>query len=110
MCFDKTGTLTEEGLDNYGIISAKYSNEEKLLKFSKIIKPSNIPLLGQQHKKFPVSQLPNSKINPFYTIHEIMATCHSLTMVKGQIIGDPLDIKMFEATEWIIEDDSAKIN
>jgi magnesium-transporting ATPase (P-type) len=46
MCFDKTGTLTEEGLDNYGVISAKYSLEDKKLRFSKLIKPNNIPLLG----------------------------------------------------------------
>ena len=31
-------------------------------------------------------------------------------MVKGSLIGDPLDIKMFEATDWMIEDDSTKIN
>ena len=30
-----------------------------------------------------------------------MATCHSLTVVDGKITGDPLDIKMFEATDWV---------
>jgi magnesium-transporting ATPase (P-type) len=30
-----------------------------------------------------------------------MATCHSLTIVEGQITGDPLDVKMFEATDWV---------
>jgi magnesium-transporting ATPase (P-type) len=29
MCFDKTGTLTEDGLDNYGVISVNYSQDEK---------------------------------------------------------------------------------
>ena len=29
-----------------------------------------------------------------------MATCHSLTVVNGQLTGDPLDLKLFEATKW----------
>jgi cation-transporting ATPase 13A3/4/5 len=29
-----------------------------------------------------------------------MAACHSLTYIRGDIVGDPLDIKMFESTEW----------
>uniref|UniRef100_A0A674MXZ1 Polyamine-transporting ATPase 13A3 n=1 Tax=Takifugu rubripes TaxID=31033 RepID=A0A674MXZ1_TAKRU len=29
-----------------------------------------------------------------------MATCHSLTKIDGQLSGDPLDLKMFEATGW----------
>ena len=29
-----------------------------------------------------------------------MAACHSLTFIRGDIVGDPLDIKMFESTEW----------
>lgn len=27
-----------------------------------------------------------------------MASCHNLTMLQGKIIGDPLDLKVFEAT------------
>lgn len=30
-----------------------------------------------------------------------MACCHSLTIVDGEIIGDPMDMKMFEATHWV---------
>lgn len=30
-----------------------------------------------------------------------MATCHSLTKIEGQLSGDPLDLKMFEATGWV---------
>nr|XP_038944036.1 probable cation-transporting ATPase 13A4 isoform X4 [Rattus norvegicus] len=29
-----------------------------------------------------------------------MATCHSLILLDGTIQGDPLDLKMFEATQW----------
>lgn len=30
-----------------------------------------------------------------------MATCHSLTVIDGELTGDPLDLKMFEATDWV---------
>uniref|UniRef100_A0A8C3A132 ATPase 13A3 n=1 Tax=Cyclopterus lumpus TaxID=8103 RepID=A0A8C3A132_CYCLU len=33
-----------------------------------------------------------------------MATCHSLTKIEGQLSGDPLDLKMFEAIGWILEE------
>ena len=36
----------------------------------------------------------------FYT----MAACHSLRHVKGSIIGDPLDLKMFNYTGWTFEE------
>uniref|UniRef100_A0A671XJQ2 ATPase 13A3 n=1 Tax=Sparus aurata TaxID=8175 RepID=A0A671XJQ2_SPAAU len=33
-----------------------------------------------------------------------MATCHSLTKIEGELSGDPLDLKMFNATGWILEE------
>ena len=33
-----------------------------------------------------------------------LATCHSLKKVDGEIIGDPLDVKMFEFTKWTLEE------
>ena len=27
-----------------------------------------------------------------------MATCHSLTVIDSKLVGDPLDIRMFEGT------------
>lgn len=30
-----------------------------------------------------------------------MACCHSLMVLDGKIQGDPLDLKMFEATHWV---------
>jgi len=33
-----------------------------------------------------------------------MATCHSLTIIEGQIAGDPLDLKMFEASGWDLDE------
>ncbi|XP_060098854.1 polyamine-transporting ATPase 13A3 [Heteronotia binoei] len=80
VCFDKTGTLTEDGLDLWGI--QRVENARFLLPeenaFSK-------PLVK----------------SPFIAC---MAACHSLTKIEGVISGDPLDLKMFEATGWILEE------
>ena len=35
---------------------------------------------------------------------ELMATCHLNTKIQGKLGGDPLDVKMFEATGWNFED------
>jgi hypothetical protein len=45
-------------------------------------------------------------MNPKLTMLEIMASCHSLTTVNNELIGDPLDIKMFETTKYILEDNN----
>lgn len=33
-----------------------------------------------------------------------MATCHSLRVVDGELLGDPLDVKMFQFTGWAYEE------
>jgi magnesium-transporting ATPase (P-type) len=30
-----------------------------------------------------------------------MGTCHSLTIIEKNVVGDPLDIKMFEFFKWV---------
>lgn len=49
-----------------------------------------------------VSKLSDSS----YLMLEILASCHSITSVQGKMIGDPLDIKMFESTGWILEENN----
>ena len=34
---------------------------------------------------------------------EVMATCHSLIKLKGDITGNPLDVKLFEAIGWVMK-------
>ena len=34
---------------------------------------------------------------------QAMATCHPLIKLKGEITGNPLDVKLFEAIEWVIQ-------
>lgn len=33
-----------------------------------------------------------------------MATCHSLRVVDCELLGDPLDVKMFQFTGWSYEE------
>ncbi len=32
-----------------------------------------------------------------------MSVCHSLTVIEGELAGDPLDLIMFKGTKWKIE-------
>ena len=81
VCFDKTGTLTEDGLDFHGI--------------QPIIKDE-----FQDHIESDVTKLPTES-----PLVACLASCHSLTYINGELTGDPLDVKMFEATNWTLEEE-----
>ncbi|KAF2142917.1 uncharacterized protein K452DRAFT_357974 [Aplosporella prunicola CBS 121167] len=95
ICFDKTGTLTEEGLDVLGLRVA----QQPANRFSDILTETESVLPGSPYERDPTI---NYKYNRslLYT----MATCHSLRKVDGELIGDPLDVKMFEFTGWNFEE------
>ncbi|XP_034469935.1 probable cation-transporting ATPase 13A3 isoform X1 [Hippoglossus hippoglossus] len=80
VCFDKTGTLTEDGLDLWGIQRAENGS------FS--------PPESEAAEQSLVSS----------AFVAGMASCHSLTKIEGELSGDPLDLKMFSATGWILEE------
>ncbi|XP_070801011.1 probable cation-transporting ATPase 13A5 [Pituophis catenifer annectens] len=75
VCFDKTGTLTEDGLDLWGTLPCQNQSFQSVHSFS------GAPL-------------------PWGPLCRAMATCHSLLLLDGKIQGDPLDLKMFEGTNW----------
>ncbi|NXU58854.1 AT133 ATPase, partial [Turnix velox] len=80
VCFDKTGTLTEDGLDLWGIQRVE-----------------NARFLLPEESACSESLLKSEFV-------ACMATCHSLTKIEGVLSGDPLDLKMFEAIGWILEE------
>ena len=87
MCFDKTGTLTEDGLDVLGVrVVSRESNS-----FTEVISERQA-LSGEGSAPNPNSTL--------QAVLHTMATCHSLRSVDGELVGDPLDQKMFEFTNW----------
>ncbi|TCD71647.1 hypothetical protein EIP91_007394 [Steccherinum ochraceum] len=83
-CFDKTGTLTEDGLDILGVRGL----ERNVHRFGELLEDVHDVPSGK------------GKANFLYAL----ATCHSLKMVDGNVIGDPLDVKMFEFTKWTLEE------
>lgn len=75
--FFQTGTLTEDGLDLYSVI------------------PSNV---GEKFGRCVVDITALPTRSPLI---QALASCHSLTSIQGQLKGDPLDLKMFEFTQWV---------
>lgn len=87
VCFDKTGTLTEEGLDVHGVRSVVRSSN----KFTELhTDADDVPIFGAADAKTPL-------------LHAL-AICHALKIVDGEVIGDPLDLRMFEFTNWTLEE------
>ncbi|CAG0885909.1 unnamed protein product [Cyprideis torosa] len=83
-CFDKTGTLTEDGLDFYEVVPA-YS-------------PAVRDVSALQSSQTPTIPHP---------LVVAMASCHSLTVINEELTGDPLDVKMFQATHWELVEPSS---
>ncbi|KAK2871562.1 hypothetical protein FQN49_003053, partial [Arthroderma sp. PD_2] len=97
VCFDKTGTLTEDGLDVLGVRLSHQRDQ----RFSDLL--TDAPLILPQLRS---ERDPTQDYGPNTAILYTMATCHSLRMVDGELIGDPLDVKMFEFTNWSYEEGS----
>ncbi|KAF4959932.1 hypothetical protein FGADI_1435 [Fusarium gaditjirri] len=91
MCFDKTGTLTEEGLDVLGVRVVDRNSK----KFSEIVTEPQM-LLAEATRQ-------NAQ-DTYRAALRTMATCHSLRSVDDELVGDPLDLKMFEFTRWTYEE------
>lgn len=72
----QTGTLTEGNLDLAGVC------ETTTGQFSEM--------------------LPDPTVLGFDSVLvQAIATCHSLINFKGELTGNPLDVKLFEAIEWV---------
>ncbi|VVC28869.1 P-type ATPase, transmembrane domain,P-type ATPase, phosphorylation site,P-type ATPase, cytoplasmic [Cinara cedri] len=87
VCFDKTGTLTEDGLHFFGLLPYDGLLPDKTIS-------DNI-----------VKDL--SRMDVTSPLMATMATCHSLTHIQGSLAGDPLDLSMFNATKWQLEEPGA---
>jgi cation-transporting ATPase 13A2 len=99
VCFDKTGTLTEEGLDVLGVRVV----ERPRNRFSELLADPYDILPSSQHDRDPTVEYVAHK-----TILYTMATCHSLRKIDDELVGDPLDVKMFDFTGWSYEEGEQK--
>ncbi|XP_022666332.1 probable cation-transporting ATPase 13A3 isoform X2 [Varroa destructor] len=75
-CFDKTGTLTETDLNLWGVFA--FDRPEP------IKDPSTLPF--------------------DHAMRVAMASCHALTRSYDKLLGDPMDVKIFEATRYVFDD------
>jgi cation-transporting P-type ATPase 13A2 len=100
VCFDKTGTLTEDGLDVLGIRVAQRPTN----RFSELLANASSLLPVAVYERDPTINYDAHKA-ALYT----MATCHSLRVVEGEFVGDPLDLKMFEFTQWLFEEGEQRV-
>ncbi|KAI8362638.1 hypothetical protein BD560DRAFT_373869 [Blakeslea trispora] len=86
-CFDKTGTLTKEGLEFFGTHSVKQSTTGP--EFDDHLQTvENAPGLVQMG----------------------LASCHTVTTLKDQFIGNPVDIEMFKASQWSLSKESSYVD
>ncbi|KAM4888760.1 putative cation-transporting ATPase 13A4 isoform 1-T1 [Thomomys bottae] len=76
VCFDKTGTLTRDGLDLWGVLPCDKNGFQEIHSFA------------------------SGKTLHWSPLCAAMTSCHSLIILDEIIQGDPLDLKMFEATTW----------
>ncbi|KAF2750201.1 P-type ATPase-like protein [Sporormia fimetaria CBS 119925] len=91
VCFDKTGTLTEEGLDVLGVRVVHRPDN----RFSELLAEAIDVVPASHYDRDPTVD---------YAVHKAalytMATCHSLRVIDDELVGDPLDVKMFNFTGW----------
>ncbi|GIL93414.1 hypothetical protein Vretifemale_20808 [Volvox reticuliferus] len=83
ICFDKTGTLTEQGLDLQGIVTIVDGRLHGMV--------ANMTLLPMQ-------------------LVELLASCHGLARMGEALVGDPLDQKLFLATQWDLVDERPSVD
>ncbi len=133
-CFDKTGTLTEEGLDICAVIGTKSADRNEAeetsdadvsdssseddsiqLTASRRAPPPELPDLNSSEDSF--SDMDDSEeavrvfANPVNDPQELsdkffhlLSCCHTVTPIHGRLVGDPLDLKMFEFTGCVLEE------
>jgi cation-transporting P-type ATPase 13A2 len=81
-CFDKTGTLTEDGLDVKGVRPAAFGAAES-------------------HFDVECAELTHCK-QPH--LMRTLTCCHSLALLGDNLVGDSLEVKMFQETKWRLEE------
>lgn len=91
MCFDKTGTLTEDGLDIHGTRAVRFGDQG--LRFTEEMRNTS-----------EIESFQNEDNTTSEKLFHSMATCHSLKLVNNELVGDPLDHKMFEFIDWELEE------
>lgn len=111
--FDKTGTLTSDCLEELGDLRVNINNisiEFGLLKTANNCKKSLFDNLKRTQIDYVLEFNQNYKFNSNlnlivnYLFEECLATCHTLQLFDGKIIGDPIEKEMLRNINWQILD------
>jgi magnesium-transporting ATPase (P-type) len=94
--FDKTGTLTEEDSDLKFVIpvdNSIHSTEDTV------------------HYQWGIHEIRDHtqfEMEKHWRFIESMAACNSITYIDGKLAGDPLDLKVFEFTNWNLSESTSE--
>lgn len=97
VCFDKTGTLTEDNLSFNKVVPLIEDKCQFGRPFDEEVMQTDSKQVERDHHLM----LDSGDYSPLMIC---LASCHSLTIIDQKIIGDPLDLQMFEATGWVLEE------
>ena len=108
--FDKTGTLTEDHLNIAGFLPVEAHGSENKYEPQSIFTfdryYESVLDLSKENFNYYKEKLKNNnnvktrkkELRQLYI--ECLACCHGATRVDNKIIGDPIDVEMFESTGW----------
>ena len=115
--FDKTGTLTEDHLNIAGFLPVEAHQKDEtqinldshnMFMFDQYY--DSVEVLSKNNfEYYKEKSVNNNAINKKKELTQLyiecLACCQGITRVKGKLIGDPIDVEMFESTGWeLIED------
>ena len=109
ICLDKTGTLTEGNLNVFGFRQVMLNKNDQFIfgNFIKSIKNySQRAYRYYKEKRLKKIISKNEDLNQIFI--ECIASCHTVTSINNKLMGDPIDIKMFESSDWIIMDNNSE--
>ena len=113
--FDKTGTLTEDHLNIAGFlpVEAHHKDQTQIDLNENSSKNTfifdqyydSVEILSKRNYEYYKEKITNKDIitkkkelTQLYI--ECLACCQGITRVNGKLIGDPIDVEMFESTGW----------
>lgn len=103
ICLDKTGTLTEEELEITRFRRTKlesnlflFNNSQESIR--ETIKEAFTYYKERIHGAFREKISKSKELKLMFA--ECVASCHNISKVNDQLIGDPIDLEMFKASGW----------
>ena len=118
--FDKTGTLTEDHLDIYSYVPITVNSRDNLddnkRNFIFGQETRSVEEMSKNCYKYYKDKIKNpscksAKNEMEQLFIECLACCQGATRVHNELIGDPIDVQMFNATGWnLVEEPNDPVN